>query len=204
MNYLVTLLERLKSRGIKPKGFIDAGAHLGESNNMIKAVFPESRVVSFEANQNCEFALKQQGMEYFICLLGDKSIEEVPFFINQKDPVSTGCSIYKEESEFFDGQTVNLPMYRLDNIIPSDAGFDFLKMDVQGAEIDILNGATDLLPSLKYIYLEVSFISYNRGAPLFDTIFTYLTSRGYRISDICDPMWVGGKLLQCNFLFEKL
>ena len=65
MNYLVTLLERLKSRGVSPKGFIDAGAHLGESNNMIKAVFPESRVVSFEANPNCEYALAGQGMEYF-------------------------------------------------------------------------------------------------------------------------------------------
>jgi FkbM family methyltransferase len=205
MNYFYNVLQRMRARGENPTGFIDAGAHFGETNELIRSVYPDARVVSFEANPHCEQILKEKGIEYFICLLGKERVEGVPFFVNPNDVTSTGCSIYKEESiHFKNAEAISLDMYRLDEIIPLEAKMNFLKMDVQGAEIDILEGAHKLLPSIKWIYLEVSFVKCNDGAPLFDTIFRYLTDRNYRISDLCDPTWVDNRLLQCNFLFEQI
>jgi FkbM family methyltransferase len=199
------LLIRMKSRGIYPKGFIDAGAHFGETNATIRQIYPDSRIVSFEANPNCESILKSNTQEYIICLLGKNTIESVPFYINPNDKTSTGCSIYKEESVHFkDAQTVQLPMYKLDDIIPDEANMEFLKMDVQGAEIDILDGSTRLLNKIKWIYLEVSFVKCNEGAPLFSDVFLYMNKLGYSVSDICEPTYIDNKLIQCNFLFEKL
>jgi FkbM family methyltransferase len=203
-NYFFHLLERLKSRGIVPTGFIDAGAHFGETNDIMQAIYPGIRVISFEANPHCESTLKQKGIEYIIGLLGKEMVEKVPFYLNPDDITSTGCSIYLEKSKFFAHPTViDLPMYRLDEVVPIEAKLNFLKMDVQGAELDILDGATKLLPIIDWIYLEVSFAECNEGAPLFGEVFDYLRARGYRIDDLCDPTWVHNRLLQGNFLFGR-
>ena len=203
-NWFHHLLLRLKARGITPTGFIDAGAHFGETSVAIRSIYPDVRVVSFEANPNCEATLKLNSSEYFIGLLGKETIEKVPFFINPDDVSSTGCSIYKETGKFFaNAQTIDLPMYRLDEVVPVDAKMNFLKMDVQGAELSILDGATKLLPSIKWVYLEVSFVVCNEGAPLFKEVSDRLYKEGYYISDLCDPTWVDNKCIQCNFLFER-
>jgi FkbM family methyltransferase len=204
MNHLYHMLLRRRNRGITPSGFIDVGAHFGETRHVIHAVYPDKRVVSFEANPHCEPMLKQAGAESLICLLGDKTVDKVQFYLNPNDITSTGSSIYKEKSHFFENAAmVELPMYRLDEVVPAEAKLDFLKMDVQGAELKVLDGATKLLPTIKWIYLEVSFVSLNEGSPLFDHVFDHLRRLGYRISDIADPTWIDNELVQCNFLFEK-
>jgi FkbM family methyltransferase len=205
MNYMQDMLLRLRNRGATPTGFIDAGAHFGETQNIIRSVFPDKRVVSFEANPFCEPMLKQAGGEYIICLLGRETKEKVEFYLNPNDLTSTGCSIYKETGHFFENAAVReIPMYRLDDVVPVEANLNFLKMDVQGAEIDILEGAAKLLPTIKWIYLEVSFIKCNEGAPLFDFVFDYMRKKQYRVADIVDPTWLDNQLIQCNFLFEKI
>jgi FkbM family methyltransferase len=204
MNYFQHLLLRLRARGIKPAGFIDAGAHYGETNDIIRMIYPGIRIVSFEANPNCEKILAQKGIEYRIGLLGNKSSEKVPFYTNPDDVASTGCSIFKENSKFFsNARVVELPMHRLDDVVPINTKFDFLKMDVQGAELRILDGAEKLLPAIKWIFLEVSFADCNQGAPLFGEVFDYLRSKGFQIADLCEPTWVENQLVQCNFLFER-
>lgn len=198
------MLQRMINRGNIPNGFIDVGAHFGETSVTLRNMFPNKRVVSFEANPHCEQMLKQAGAEYLICLLGKENIEAVPFFINPSDVTSTGCSMFKENTDYFaNALKVDLPMYRLDNVIPVEAKLDFLKLDVQGAEIEVLEGATAILDSIRWIYLEASFTNYNEGAPLFDEVYRYVTSKGYRMVDIVDPTWVNNKLIQSNFLFER-
>jgi len=203
MNYFADVLQRLKLRNIEPTGFIDVGAHFGETNHIIRSIYPDKRIVSFEANPECEHILKQQNIEYIICLLG-KENKDVSFYINPDNRTSTGCSIYKEESHFFqNAEKMQLQMYRLDEIVPVYAKLDFLKMDVQGAEIDVLMGATKLLHTIKYIFLEVSFVKCNKDAPLFDEVFMYLYKQGYKIIDVCEPTYIENVLVQTNFLFAK-
>lgn len=203
MNYFQHVLHRLKLRNIEPTGFIDVGAHFGETNHIIRSIYPNKRIVSFEANPACEHILKQQNIEYIIGLLG-KENKTVSFYINPNDKTSTGCSIYKEESHFFqNAEKLELQMYRLDEIVPVEAKMDFLKMDVQGAEIDVLEGATKLLHTIKYIFLEVSFTVCNKDAPLFDIVFMYLYKHGYKIIDVCEPTYIEDVLVQTNFLFAR-
>ena len=77
------------------------------------------------------------------------------------------------------------------------------KMDVQGAEIDVLMGATKLLHTIQYIFLEVSFVKCNKDAPLFDEVFMYLYKQGYKIIDVCEPTYIDNVLVQTNFLFAR-
>lgn len=205
MNYFIHLLQRLKLRNQIPNGFIDVGAHFGETNELMRHMFPDKRVVSLEANPHCETELRKRGIEYLICLLGKETKESAKLFLNPDNLTSTGVSIYKEKSNFFENaSTIDIPMYRLDDIIPLEAKFDFLKMDVQGAEIDVLEGATKIIQTIKWVYLEVSFVNLNEGAPLFDDVYIYLRNLGYRIVDECDSTYVDNRLLQTNYLFERL
>jgi FkbM family methyltransferase len=204
MNTIIELFNRLKSRGVDPNAFLDIGAHIGQTNEIIRYFYPNKRVVSFEANPYCEPELKKIATEYFICLLGKESKENVKLFINSNNTISTGMSIYIENSNFFKNTDfLHVPMHRLDEIVSPDSNFDFIKMDVQGAEIDVLEGTTRLIPSIKWIFLEVSFINYNEGAPLFDEVYMYLRNLGYRITDECDPLYINNRLAQTNYLFER-
>ena len=72
---------------------------------------------------------------------------------------------------------------RLDDI-PECAQADFLKLDVQGAELDILRGAEKLLERVVAISTEVEFVPLYKGQPLFAEVDTYLRSRGFLIHSI--------------------
>lgn len=206
MSNIINILARMRARNVFPDCFLDVGAHFGETHNAIKHVYPSSRVFCFEGNPYCESVLQSKNINYSICLLGKEYKEKIPFYINPNDVTSTGSSIYQEVGPHFEtGKTIEVSMFRLDEkVTANNNGNIFLKLDVQGAELDILDGATKLLPNLKWIYLEVSFVECNKGAPLFPEVYDYLIKRNYKIVDFEENTYVDNVLLQSNFLFEKI
>lgn len=56
---------------------------------------------------------------------------------------------------------------------------DFVKLDVQGAELEILNGAGDLLPAALGVEAEVNFVPCYEGQPLFADVDTFLRRRDF-------------------------
>jgi FkbM family methyltransferase len=67
---------------------------------------------------------------------------------------------------------------RLDDIAEaSDA--DYLKMDVQGAELDILRGAQRVLASVLVVHTEVAFVPMYRDQPLFADVDAELRRHGF-------------------------
>jgi FkbM family methyltransferase len=57
----------------------------------------------------------------------------------------------------------------------------FLKLDVQGAELDILEGAGDLLDGCVGLEVEVEFFPLYLGQPLFSDIEQFLRARGFSL-----------------------
>jgi FkbM family methyltransferase len=59
---------------------------------------------------------------------------------------------------------------------------DFLKIDVEGAELDVLQGAQETLAkSILGLQIEVSFLERHCGAPLFGEIDAFLRKQGFEI-----------------------
>lgn len=69
---------------------------------------------------------------------------------------------------------------RLDDI-PETAGVDFLKLDVQGGELVVLQGAEKRLKDVLVIHTEVEFIPLYKGQPLFADIDVFVRSHGFAL-----------------------
>ena len=54
-----------------------------------------------------------------------------------------------------------------------------MKIDVQGAEVDVLKGATEAFSECKDIILEAQHVDYNEGAPKFEEVRNFLESMGF-------------------------
>jgi len=84
---------------------------------------------------------------------------------------------YKSD-EFEEIETISVPVDTLDHLYPS-TDVHFLKLDVEGAELDVLHGAHNLLTrSVQGVRSEVCFSPIFSGAPTFGDLDRLLRSYG--------------------------
>ena len=63
---------------------------------------------------------------------------------------------------------------------------DYLKIDVEGAELDILSAAPKALQHCSAIKVETSFLEQRKEQPLMQDVTAYLVSQGFVLADIRD------------------
>jgi len=70
---------------------------------------------------------------------------------------------------------------RLDDLLPELPGgrVDFIKLDVQGYELAVLQGAEDALRGAVAVHTEVEFVEMYKGQPLFADVDAHLRARGF-------------------------
>jgi FkbM family methyltransferase len=97
-------------------------------------------------------------------------------------------------------ETQEVDTVRLDDV-PETQGATFLEMDVQGAELMILQNAVERLKRAYVLHLEVEFLPLYEGQPLFSDIELFLRERGYRlhrftplVSRVLQPLLIGGNV----------
>jgi FkbM family methyltransferase len=66
---------------------------------------------------------------------------------------------------------------------------DFLKLDTQGTELDILKGAVQTLDGVFALDVEVEFQPLYRGQPLFGSVDEFLRGRGFECFDLSPRYW---------------
>ena len=120
-------------------------------------------------------------VDVHIALVGPKdSPGGVTFFRAQ----GSASSLYRERSDA-PMTPITVPMTTLDKILPpSLASPLFLKLDVQGGELDVLRGAEAALKKTEVVQLEVALLPYNEGAPTPLEVFNFMDGRGFAIYDI--------------------
>jgi hypothetical protein len=78
------------------------------------------------------------------------------------------------------------------------------KIDVQGAEKDVLEGFGRLMEQVDLFIVEVSLLEFYPGQALFDDIILLLCREGFTLAKLygafTDP---SGSLLQCDALFRR-
>jgi len=200
-------LENLKRNGFVPKLIIDIGAYVGHWTEMAKSVFPNSYFLMIEAQPSKEASLKSvkakflTSVDYRISLLGASRQQDTPFF-----EMESGSSVLAEQSNV-PRKVLSLPMETLDDILLEKKlkNASFLKLDVQGYEMEVLKGATETLKEVEVVMTEVSFLPYNRSGPLFNEVVQFMKDHEFVAYDICSLMrfYLDGSLLQADVIFVR-
>ena len=68
---------------------------------------------------------------------------------------------------------------RLDSILPVAARFDFINLDIQGAELRALRGLGERLANVRWAYLEVNTLRMYRDCALIGEIDAFMASAGF-------------------------
>jgi len=126
---------------------IDIGAHTGQFTDEMLRIAPQGVHYAFEPLPDLyQNLIRKYGdkINLFDIALSDKT-GEVSFKHVVTNP---GFSGFRERRYDRPNETVKdiiVKTNRLDAIVPVDTKIDFIKIDVEGAELQVLKGATSLL-----------------------------------------------------------
>lgn len=199
---------RLRDLGFSPRTVYDVGAYRGDWSRIAASTFPAADYVLFEANAANESELKATGRKYFIVALAADDGLTRPFFL-PRHAVATGASLYRENTEHYAGTsltTAQVVTQRLDTIVATHHLNlpDLIKLDVQGAELDVLAGAPAVIAHCRALIAELSLVAYNDGAPLMAEAIAAIDRLGLRCIDVCEVhRGDGGVAWQIDLLFVK-
>lgn len=201
------VLRNLKKKGVAPHTIIDCGAYDGQWALTFKKIFPRSKILMIEANPDEEKNLQKiksrhpATMDYAIALLGEYSNRRATFY-----QMGTGSSIFEEQSNI-PRKALTLTTKTLDEVVSEKKihGVDFVKLDVQGYELEVLKGAGQTLKNVEIILMEAAFLEYNKGAPLVSDVVYFMNDLGFIIYDIGTIFrWSeDSALLQADLIFVK-
>lgn len=184
-NFLQTIKE------LNPETVYDIGACVLHWTRKAKEVWPDSRYILFEAMEEVEPIFQENGFtDYHLGVLSSEDNKEIEFYQNLEHP--GGNSYYRENEQlspmarqiYPEESKVKKITKTLDTLIREKSLPipNLIKMDVQGAEMDILKGATETLknPECRAVILELQHKNYNEGAPSHKQVIEYMESIGFR------------------------
>lgn len=200
---LQKFLTDVQNAGLKIDTVYDIGAWVGKwSSEMKNMALANSDFVLFEANPAYKQILSQSGFTVFCgTALSNPGRESVPFY----NGTNTGDSYYKETTTYYDLQGhIELPCTTLDHVRASLnlAIPQFIKIDTQGSELDILSGAS-FLDQVDLIYIECPIIQYNKGAPDMQDYLNFFKSRMFIPVTLLEVHIHEATLVQIDIMFMR-
>ncbi|WP_338763946.1 FkbM family methyltransferase [Bernardetia sp. ABR2-2B] len=205
------ILEMIKNNypnGIKT--IFDIGGNIGSWTLLAKTIFPQAEIHAFEplekfANifkRNTEkfdsvavhqFALGNQETMSEMHVAGDSSS-----LLPLGDLMQEQYAIQSKEKTQI--QTVILDNYIKEKNIPQP---DFIKLDIQGYELEALKGAENAMKNAKYVFIEVSLEEFYIGQPLLHDVVAFMAEHNFYATALKKQTHVGQRLYQTDILFEK-
>lgn len=200
-----TSFKNIRNLGFFPKSCLDIGAYEGNWTCDFKQIYPDCAVMMVEGQLLKEPALIKtknayKDVDYRIALLG-ASEAGVTFNIYE-----TASSVLTEHHDT-NAKTETRNLVTLDKLLEANTFKkpDFIKIDTQGYELEILKGGEKTLAHAEFVLLEVSFLDIYVNCPLVTDTINFMKERGFVVYDICTLMKrpLDNALFQSDFLFIK-
>jgi|TARA_Y100000310_G_C20704101_1_gene833188 FkbM family methyltransferase len=153
---------------------IDVGAATGHFTHYFAPRCSE--VIAFEAVPEVwmQLALKEKEFSNVVThnrAVGDVYCGFVDFYVDDKRLSNSGFQ------DLVGGPKIKVPSVMLDSFLPKNLNPGFIKIDVEGTEIDVLKGGERLIETSRPNLLVEIYEPFSKG-PL-DEIFIWLMERGY-------------------------
>lgn len=170
---------------------LEAGAHHGEDTVIMAATWPEATIFAFEPSPG-DFAMLQTAVSNFpniyIFQLGLFSQTGFyRFYVSQ----CNGCSSLLEDNHLPNGldygdQPVQVYCKNLDEWAEENdvSKIDYMWLDMEGAELYVLNSSPRILSTVHVISCEINFFYYRKGVSQFRDLYNFLTEKGFKLYKI--------------------
>ena len=181
----MNIFNNLKKYGINPQNILDIGAEKGNWTKEIQNIFPSCNYTLIEP-------IKYKELDRYI---SDPNIKIINTIVNDYNGevdwyelCNTGDSIMKERTHHFnDVKPHTRACITLDTLFNNNEFFEIIKLDVQGAELKVLDGGKNLIKNTDFIILEMPFMGqYNEGVSTFLEHISKLDDLGFIPYDITE------------------
>lgn len=190
------------------KTVIDVGANKGQFGYFAQMQWPHAEIHCFEPlpGPGSRLAnLLKDNVTLHTCALGSQE-GTADMHVASREDSSSLLALGTAQKSMFEMDEVGthtVTVKRLDHVItPPPQRPTLLKIDVQGFEYEVLEGATALLPHVDVVFVEASYIELYEGQKLADSVITLLETQGFALSaahnEQCDA---NGTLVQADLLF---
>ncbi len=197
---------------------LDVGANVGQYGDLVFETGFQGQIVSFEAIPEAHARLVRHavktGMLWKVAPCAALGSRRGHAAINlAANSVSSSLLPMRREhvaaapdSAYVGSETVQVE--RLDELaaplIPVDARL-MIKVDTQGYELEVLEGAAALFPRTVAVQIEVSLVPLYDGAPSMMEAIRYVESRGFELFSIVPGFKdkTTGRLLQADGVFMR-
>jgi FkbM family methyltransferase len=132
---------------------LDIGANCGWYSRIVTSALPKATVVALEPSERAFKFLRKFASLKLHCL---------PLAASDEDGkrLSSSCKIYRQSSSsaFFRTQSEyeGVASYTADSLMTGFGNPTFIKIDVEGAELDVLKGMSKLLQTVPYVLVEIN------------------------------------------------
>jgi FkbM family methyltransferase len=201
-------------RWLQCKTIIDVGANVGQFALAARRSCPSARIIAFEPLRDPAKTFRKlfagdSMVELYEFALGDES-GVAQMHISQKNDSSSLLTITELQTATYPGtqhvSDENVDIRRLAQVI-GDAPLEspiLLKIDVQGAELQVLRGCGQLLSNIAYVYAECSFVELYASQGLAPHVVAFLRDYGLDLRGIHNVNYDStGKAVQADFLFAR-
>ncbi|MCX6082318.1 MAG: FkbM family methyltransferase [Chloroflexi bacterium] len=207
-----SVLKSLRSEKIQT--FIDIGANRGQFALIAHEQFPEAKIVSFEPLRDPASVFRRvfalvPGIVLHEIAISPREENKI-IHISSSDDSSSLLPISNLQNKLFPGTaektTCVIQAKPLDAIIGAKeiSSCSFLKMDVQGYELEALVGCKSLLPLFEYLYIECSFVELYIGQALAHEVISYLFQFDFVLTGVYNLHYdKKGIAIQADFLFAR-
>jgi len=147
--------------------------------------FPSSKIVGFEIDKEVCDKMNlsaRDGVKYYPHALGEFNESKKLYITNHPmcsslyKPNEDLISLYHNFEAAYLKSKTTIKTITLDNFLETNniGSLDFIKIDVQGAELDIFRGGKKALKDVLKIVCEVEFIHHYENQPLFGDVCKFL------------------------------
>jgi len=198
---LYEFIAAVEASSVEIKNVFDIGANRGEWTKGFKRKYPDKSFFLFEANRSHAASLAALNEWYSIGVLSD--CDKIVSFYSTD---GTGDSYLMENSKHY--RDIRPSQVRADTLdalvarekIPKP---DFMKIDTQGSELDVLRGGESCLENSKIVLLECPVFPYNRGAPSMKEYVDTMIGYGFYPAKCLENHAINGILIQIDILFVR-
>lgn len=172
---------------LQPATVVDVGVNHGQFLHLARRLWPGAFILGIEPNavlvrKMSAIYAGDARVRIEACAVGERE-GEAEFHVTRDDQSS---SIHAPTEAYYDDRegdavlrTETVPLRRLDRLLDGLEGPMILKVDVQGAELEVLKGAGGRLADVAAIVVEAPFERAYVGAAGFDEIYAFLTANGF-------------------------